>query len=165
MGFRPRCPVSPRIGRTAAVLGTAGLLVGLLAGCGDGSSATTRTVDPAARATGVPSAGASGERRRQFDPAMQKKIAECLQAAGLPVPSFSPRPSGERRSGSFTGPRPSGSFAGPRPSGSPGFRGPYGDPKTRAALEACGIQLPTGRPSGAPGDGGQPGGPPPGDAP
>jgi hypothetical protein len=52
-----------------------------LAGCG-GAAAPTNT----ASGGGM---GGGGARR---DPAEQQKIAQCLQAAGLPVPSFTPRP-------------------------------------------------------------------------
>jgi hypothetical protein len=138
--------VSFRIGRAAAALGAAGLLTGTLVGCGGGSAATAQPPGSAAALTdAAPPGGPPGgsRARQQFDPALQKKIAQCLEAAGLPVPSFRPRPSGPRPSRSFPTDRP-------RPSRSGGFRGPFGDPKARAALEACGIQLPTGRPPGPP---------------
>ena len=98
-----------------------------LAGCG--SAATTA---PAASGGG----GASGGGAR-MDPAQQQKIAQCLQAAGLPVPSFAPRPS--RAPGE------------PPPTRMPGQNrggGAFADPKVRAALQACGITVPT-RPPGA----------------
>ena len=78
--------------------------------------------------------GGGGARR---DPAEQQKIAQCLQAAGLPVPSSTPRPTcaaGE-----------------PPPTRTPGQNrggGEFADPKVRAALQACGITLPT-QPPGA----------------
>lgn len=141
--------VHVRTGRGAR-FGAAGVLVAVaLTGCGGSGSATS------AAATSAPSAasttgGPGGGRQGRFDPAELQKIRDCLTAAGIPVPTpseglrtFNPsdRPSGPRPSGT----RPSGS----RPSGAPsgGFRGPAGgmftDPKVRAALEACGITLPT----------------------
>ncbi len=125
-----------------------------LAACG-GSSGSPATVTPSgAAATGTP--GAAG---RGFNSAEFQKIQECLTAAGISLPT---------RTGGFpTGrptDRPSGSpsarFTGPRPSGSGrvgGFGGEFSDPTVRAALQACGIALPT-RPAGA---GGLSGGPAP----
>ena len=95
-----------------------------LAGCG--SAATTA---PAASGGG----GASGGGAR-MDPAQQQKIAQCLQAAGLPVPSFAPRPS--RAPGE------------PPPTRMPGQSrggGAFADPKVRAALQAGGSPCPPGR--------------------
>ena len=73
------------------------------------------------------------------------KIQQCLQAAGLSLPT-----------GSF--PLPSGSFALPSgalpsgfvPGGSfapPAGAGALNDPKVQAALKACGISLPGGAPA------------------
>ena len=94
-----------------------------LAGCG--STATT--------ASATPGGGGGGAR---MDPAQQQKIDQCLQAAGLPAPSFTPRPS--RAPGA------------PPPTRTPGETrgGAFADPKVRAALQACGITVPT-RPPGA----------------
>ena len=105
-----------------------------LAGCG-GAAATTNT------ASGGGPGGGGGARR---DPAEQQKIAQCLPAAGLPVPSFTPRP-----------PRAPGE---PPPTRTPGQNrggGQFADPRVRAALQACGITLPT-RPPGANGGGTRP---------
>ncbi len=88
----------------------------------------------AATAPAAPGGGGGGAR---MDPAQQQKITQCLQAAGLPVPSFAPRPS--RAPGA------------PPPTRTPGQNrggGAFADPKVRAALQACGITLPT-RPPGA----------------
>ncbi len=136
MTTRTAPPVSLR--RGAATLAVTATLACGLAGCGGSDAAT-----PAAAA---PSAGnrAGGAR---IDPALQQKITQCLQAAGIAVPSFTPRPSGR--------PRPTGQ---PRPSGAPGAgqRGGFGavfnSPAAKAALQACGITLPTrgAQPSGAP---------------
>ena len=137
---------------TRAHLAVAGALVGastLLAGCGGSGSATT-TVAGAA-----PTASASGTGRGPgagMDAATQASIQQCLTAAGLTMPSFTRRPgaSGARPSGSPGGTPPAGTRGGVRPSGAPGG-GPFADPKIQAALTACGITLPTGRPpAGAP---------------
>jgi len=92
-------------------------------------------------ATAAPSASApAGAPDGGFDFA---KIQECLTAAGIDTPSrgsFAP-PSGgfPLPSGGFP-PRPSGSFALPS-GGFPG--GGFNDPAIAAALEACGIALPS----------------------
>ena len=93
-----------------------------LAGCG-ASAATT------AAASGGGGGGGGGAR---MDPAQQQKIAQCLQAAGLPVPSFTPRPS-----------RAPGEAPPTRMPGQNRGGGEFADPKVRAALQACGITLPT----------------------
>ncbi|ODU00678.1 MAG: hypothetical protein ABS81_22905 [Pseudonocardia sp. SCN 72-86] len=98
-----------------------------VAACGGGDQPTTQ-----AASTAAPGA-------RDMDPAQRQKIDQCLQAAGIPVPTQQPRPSGE--------PRPSGQ---PRPSG--GARaggGQFADPKVQQALQACGITLPQGGRRGA----------------
>jgi len=105
-----------------------------LAACGS-APATTNT----ASGTGM-GGGADGSRR---DPAEQQKIAQCLQAAGLPVPSFTPRPS--RAPGAAPPTRTPGQNRG----------GEFADPKVRAALQACGITPPT-RPPGANGGAARP---------
>ena len=74
------------------------------------------------------------------------KIQQCLQAAGLTLPtgSFSP-PSGSFAlpSGAFpSGQIPGGSFAPPAGAG-----GALNDPKVQTALQACGISLPGGAPA------------------
>jgi len=104
-----------------------------LAGCG-GAAATTNP------ASGGGPGGGGGARR---DPAEQQKIAQCLQAAGLPVPSFTPRPS--RAPGAAPPTRTPGQNRG----------GEFAEPKVRAALQACGITPPT-RPPGANGGGARP---------
>jgi hypothetical protein len=105
-----------------------------LAGCGPAAATSPSSSGGGAGGMGGPRA----------DPAEQQKIAQCLQAAGLPVPSFSPRPS--RAPGQ------------PPPTRTPGQNrggGAFADPKVRAALQACGITLPT-RSPGANGGGGRP---------
>ena len=118
--------------RSSLVAATAVVTLAL-AGCG-GAAATTN----AASGGGM---GGGGARR---DPAEQQKIAQCLQAAGLPVPSFAPRPT--RAPGE------------PPPTRTPGQNrggGQFADPKVRAALQACGITLPA-RPPDANGGGTKP---------
>jgi competence protein ComEA len=128
--------------RTVGTTGTVALVV-LLAACGGGGSTST-TASTATAAGGATAAGSANPQRTgpRFDPAMQAKIRQCLQAAGLPVPSFT------RPSNLPSGQRPSFS-SGARPSGA----GRFNNPQVRAALQACGITLPT-RPPGAGGAGG-----------
>jgi len=76
-----------------------------------------------------------------MDPAEQQKIAKCLRAAGLPVPSFTPRPS---RAPGEAPPTPGQNRGG----------GEFADPKVRAALQGCGITLPTRQPRAGGGSGG-----------
>lgn len=106
-----------------------------LAGCGAGSSTSGGA---AVTDTATPPAGGG----RGLDPALRQKIVACLQAAGLPVPSARPRPTGT----------PDGQGAPPtREAGQGrGFGGDVTTPQARAALQACGITLPTRRPAGSP---------------
>lgn len=105
------------------------------AACGPGG--TTAAPAASAPAASAPAGAPDGS----FDFA---KIQECLTAAGIAVPSGGSfaLPSG----GSFALPsggipqRPSGSFA-PPSGGIPG--GGFNDPAMVAALEACGIALPS----------------------
>jgi hypothetical protein len=123
-----------RISARGSLIAATAVVTLALAACGSGP-ATTNT----ASGTGM-GAGAGGPRR---DPAEQQKIAQCLQAAGLPVPSFTPRPS--RDPGAAPPTRTPGQNRG----------GEFADPKVRAALQACGITLPT-RPPGANGGAARP---------
>ncbi|HET9653948.1 MAG TPA: hypothetical protein VFP72_01240 [Kineosporiaceae bacterium] len=134
--------------RQAAALGATGLVVAAaLAACGGGSGAAKTTAaavtTPTAASTRTPRAG-------RFDQAEMQKVRDCLSAAGITMPpptrTFNPS---ERPTA-----RPSGAPTG----GGGGFgnRGLFADPKVRAALEACGITLPTGRPTGTRGPGGTP---------
>jgi hypothetical protein len=116
-----RLPARGSLVITTAVMALA------LTGCGPAATASPSSSGGGQKGMGGPRA----------DPAEQQKIAQCLQAAGLPVPSFTPRPS--RAPGQ------------PPPTRTPGQNrggGAFADPKVRAALQACGITLPT-RPPGA----------------
>jgi hypothetical protein len=136
--------------RPLAANAAAVVLAGGLAACG-GSSSTGSATGSVGAGQAAPTGQRTGQR---FDPAIQQKIAQCLQAAGIAVPTFTGRPSGFP-----TGDRPSGSPTRTRPSGTRtgGFGGQFADPKVRAALQACGITLPT-RPPGAGGGAGGAGG-------
>ncbi|MGV8910361.1 MAG: hypothetical protein ACOH1Y_15370 [Propionicimonas sp.] len=116
----------------------------LLTGCGSPSTTTTTATPtdsstsapstPATAPSGVPS-GLPSDLAAQF-----AKIQQCLDAAGisLPTPSL---PAGASPGGRFT----------PPAGGIPGGAGSsLNDPKVKAALDACGMALPTGPPSGAP---------------
>ena len=107
----------------------------LLSACGgdDGTTTAAPTSTAGNRPGGGPGFGADFQ-----------KIQECLSAAGISLPT---------PSGSFqppTGTPPSGGPQGTPPSGGPGDGGPGGgmfsDPQVQAALKACGITVPTGRP-------------------
>lgn len=115
------------------------VLAGSLAACGGGGSSPASTT-AAAGATSTPNPSRSG---RFFNNPEFQKIRDCLTAAGIQLPTPSLRPSGSPPS-----PRPSGSGRGL------GGNGMFSDPKVQAALKACGLTVPTGRPtrlpSGAP---------------
>ena len=148
-------------GRAAApVRSAAAVLIAAaaLSACGGGGTTTTT-----AAATSTPTGTRSGGR---FDAAQFQRIQQCLTAAGISIPTPSggfrtDRPTG---SGTFTRrPNASGTFTRrPGATGGPGggFRGMFNDPKVRAALQACGITLPTGPPGGGNGNGGNGGGGP-----
>src|SRR6185369_8608457 len=105
---------------------------------GDG----TTTAAPTSAAAGNDGSGRGGP---GFGADFQK-IQECLAAAGITLPT----PSGGFRTPDGT--PPSGGPQGTPPSGAPrdgggGFGGGrFADPKVQAALKACGITVPTGRP-------------------
>ncbi len=137
--------------KTVTVVALGPVLALSLVACGGGSSGTTSAAaTPSGNATGAPG---GGQRGGGFGGADFTKIQACLKAAGIALPTRSAFP---RPSGSFT--RPSGT-AFPRPSGSAGaggFGGGRGgggmftDPQVQAALKACGITVPTGRPTASP---------------
>ena len=135
-----------RRGLRVAVAGV--VAAAALTACGgSGSSSTTAAATPSGSGTGGPGG-------RGFNSAEFQKIRECLTAAGISIPT----PTGTRSFNPSDRPtdRPSRTPGATR-SGGGGFGGGiYADPKVRAALEACGITLPTGRPSGSPGATGAP---------
>ena len=121
--------------RGGAVITVTAALALALAGCG--SSASTNEPSGAA-----PASASNREGGPRMDPAMQQKIEQCLKAAGLPVPSFGPRPS--RAPGETPPATP--------PTHTPGQNrgGEFANPQVRAALQACGITLPSRPPGAAP---------------
>jgi len=111
-------------------------------------SACTQSASTAPQATpsSAPSTAPGGPLGGDFT-----KIQQCLQAAGLSLPtgSFAP-PSGAFPSGRFpNGSFPGGSFTPPGGSFAPpgGLGGAFNDPKIQEALRACGISLPGGAPA------------------
>lgn len=106
-----------------------------LAACGGSSSS-------ASSSTGSRPGGASPISAQE-----QAKIRDCLEAAGIDLPTFpSGGPSGFP-SGPLSG-APSFDPNQPPPSGFPGGGGGgFNDPKIQQALSACGISLPTPAPS------------------
>ena len=140
-----------RYTRTAAVSVTLLALTLGLTGCG--SSGGTSAAAASAAASPAPSTRPSGV-RGGFDATQLKAITACLPAAGIAVPTFS---AGARPSGAPSGGIPSGAPTG-IPSGGPGggaggqggpggaAGGIFGSSAAQAALKACGITLPTGRP-------------------
>jgi hypothetical protein len=124
--------------RHAARLGAVALVAAAaLAACGGSGTAgatSTSAATSAASANGTAGAG-------RFDTAELQKIRECLAAAGISLPT----PTGTRTFNPSDRPtnRPSGSPTGAR---ADGFGREFADPKVRAALDACGITLPTARP-------------------
>lgn len=120
-------------------LGAAGLVAAAaLTACGGSDPATVAGSQPSTD----PTATHVGGEGRGFDPARMQHIRECLTAAGIAMPTptggfrtFHPseRPTSPRTDG------PSGA-----PSGGHHHWGRlFADPKVRAALEACGIPVPT----------------------
>jgi hypothetical protein len=118
-------------------------------GSGDASNASGTPSTGAGGGTSGAVRGVDGRDGRGLDPVQSQRIRECLSAAGLSMPT----PSGGFRTFNPTDRTPG--TPGARPSGSPTdgrFRGPGGGPfadsRVRAALGACGIAVPTGRPPG-----------------
>jgi hypothetical protein len=118
-------------------MGAVGLVVAAaLAACGGGPAATPSPTTPAGAPTG----------RGAFDATQMQKIRDCLSAAGISLPT----PSGGFRT--FTRSARPTTQPSDRPSrtGSGGarFGQEFSNPAVRAALQACGIALPT-RPPGS----------------
>jgi hypothetical protein len=116
-----------------------------LAACGGSSSGSaSASATPTARATG-------GFRGNGANSAEYAKIQACLSAAGISLPTRSnfPRPSGTAMGTPPTGANGTPPTGGVRPSGGRGFGGgggQFANKKVQAALKACGITIPTGRP-------------------
>jgi hypothetical protein len=150
-GLRPATARAVRGGAPVVVLVVA--LAAVLTACSGSNDTSNASGTPSAGAGGGTSGevrGVAGRDGRGLDPAQLQRIRECLSAAGLSMPT----PSGGFRTFNPTD-RPTDS-----PTDSPTdrptdgrFRGPGGgqfaDPRVRAALEACGIAVPTGRPTGS----------------
>ena len=126
--------------RAAALVAVPVMLL-VLSGCGGSSTETTT-----AATTGATAAPIGGG----FSDADREKIQACLQAAGISVPT----PSGTFRGTPPSGmPTPNGTPPTGRPTDMPGGGtggGMFADSTVQAALKACGITVPTGRPGGAP---------------
>jgi hypothetical protein len=128
-----------RVRSLAVPLALCGAL--LLSACGGGGGGTTTAAPTSAGSAAGGAGGGPG-----FGGADFQKIQECLTAAGITLPT----PSGTFRPP--TGTPPSGGPDGTPPSGAPrdggrGFGGGrFADPEVQAALKACGITVPTGRP-------------------
>lgn len=161
-----------RASRAGATTGAVALTGLLLAGCGGSSSSVSSQAGAGStQPTTTPSTARSGDGQGQPGRTAQpgqggppgfggvdfQKIQDCLTAAGISLPTPSgqssglpsgPPPSGFP-SGTPTGPPPSG-FPSGAPGGGPGGGRLLADPKVRAALQACGIDLPTGPPSAVP---------------
>ena len=149
----PFIPGGLRTRTTALVL--AGLaLTGVLAACGGGGATTSAPSDSvSASPTGSPGAGGpGGGPGGAFAGMDMQAVRSCLSAAGITMPAF---PSRTRtgtarptfsRDPNFTG-RPSGT-AFPGGGGRGGFM--FNDPQVKAALEACGITVPTFTPRNRP---------------
>jgi hypothetical protein len=124
----------------------------MLAGCGGSASSTSvpSVSEPSTTTTASPAARTGGPR---MDPAEMQKISQCLEAAGISVPTPSGMAGRTPPSGPpLSGPPPSGAAPSGAPGGLPAGAGGRGglldDPKVKAALEACGLSLPA-APSGA----------------
>ena len=129
------------------------LLVLAVAACGGGTdnsaSPSDPTSAPAATASGQPGGGFRGGQNFQ-------QIQQCLSAAGIAIPT----PSGGFPTGrpSYRGTPPSAGPNGTPPSGARNGRGAGAgrgfrqilSPQAQAALKACGIAIPTGRPAAQP---------------
>lgn len=113
-----------------------------LAACGGSSSA------PSPSPTGAPGNG------RGFGGVDFAAVQACLKAAGVAVPTPSGgfptnRPSNRPSNRPTNLPRPSGT-GGFRNGPGGGMRGVFASKQAQAALKACGITIPTGRPGNAP---------------
>jgi hypothetical protein len=133
--------------RAVPAVGGVLVTVSLIAGCGSSSGSGGPAGGSAAASAAAPTSSPSASGGQRFggqNSAEFAKIRQCLQAAGISLPTPSVRPSFSPGQ-----PRPSRSPGQPRPSRSPGQggfgagRGMFNDPKVQAALKACGITLPS----------------------
>lgn len=102
-----------RIGTATMTAVSVAALAGALSGCGSESAQTSPGQAPAGAVT------------RTVDPEKRQAINDCLQAAGLPTPE-PVRRTAEPGSGAPPAAGPGSPFS----------------PEARAALEACGIEVP-----------------------
>jgi hypothetical protein len=110
------------------------VLIAVLAPAACGGDGTT-TASPTASTGAGDGAGQGFRDGEDF-----RKIQECLAAAGITLPTPSLR--GTPPSGGPDRTPPSGVPGG----GAPGGPGMFSDPDVQAALKACGMTVPTGRP-------------------
>jgi hypothetical protein len=144
--------------RTLALAVAGVALTGVLAACGSGGGDATTSAgsSPSASPTGGPGEAGPGGRPGGFAGLDLQAVRSCLSAAGITLPAF------PTNRGSFTGTgRPSfsrnPSFTG-RPTGTAFPGGGRGGgafavlqtPEAKAALEACGITVPTFTPRNRP---------------
>lgn len=118
------------------------LALGTLTACGADNSG-----DSGSGSSASASPGAEGSQPGGGDPTQLAAIQQCLEAAGLgdTLPSGGPGSGGTPPSGAPTGTPPSG-FPSGGPSGGPaggGLGEAFNDPDVQAALQACGIELPS----------------------
>jgi hypothetical protein len=148
--------------RSLSVVTLVAVLGLLVSACGSSDSSPDTATEPGATASSAPSGGTGPGGPGGFDQEQLDAIQKCLEAAGLgdTFPSDLPtdQPSGLPSGFPTDGGTPPSGFPtdGTPPTGAPGQGGPGGgfgafdDPEVQAALQACGIELPTGRPSTQP---------------
>lgn len=121
----------PFVGAVAVSL----LAAGVLAGCGSsGSDASSTTATTNSQGQGM-------------DNAQMEEIQQCLSAAGIDMPTPPDQPSGQPSDQPTD--QPTDQAQGTPPSGAADGPGDlFSDSEVVAALEACGITVPTGGPQG-----------------
>jgi hypothetical protein len=141
-------PMSTRrtTSRSLSIVTLVAVLGLLVAACGSSDSSTDTATQPQATTSSAPSGG-TGPSGPGFDQEQLDAIQKCLEAAGLgdALPSALPtdQPSG------FPSGMPTDGGTPPSQAGPGGGFGAFNDPNVQAALQACGIELPT-RPPSAP---------------
>lgn len=134
--------------RPVAAVVIAPMIMLALAACGGGSSSSASGSAAAPTGSGYGGRGGGGQNSAQF-----KQMQDCLTAAGISVPTPSARPSGSAgaRPSFSPGAQPSGGYQG---NGGGGFGGGMSEifqsKQAQAALKACGLTVPTGRPTASP---------------